>query len=104
MAGLMRAVEKGYVGSNEVGILDSTAHMLKFVPFQEMYLTDGFGPEFEINPRKDLQNAPRMVRPRNVSTYPEPGRSLAPEEMKRFVREVAGEIARILKLEPIDKT
>jgi len=104
MAGLMRAIENGYVRPNEVGILDATAHMLKFVPFQEMYFNDGFGPEFEIKPRADLKNAPRMVKPRNVSAYPEPGRPLPPEEMKRFVRQVAGEIGRILGLEPIDKT
>ena len=104
MAGLMRAIEEGYVRSNEVGILDSTAHMLKFIPFQEMYFTEGFGPEFEIKPREDLKNAPQMVQPRNVSTYPEQGRPLPPAEMKRFVREVAGEIAGILKLDPIDKT
>jgi len=103
MAGLMRAIEEGYVRSNEVGILDSTAHMLKFIPFQEMYFNEGFGPEFEIKPREDLKNAPQMVEPRNVSTYPEQGRPLPPAEMKRFVREVAGEIAGILKLDPIDK-
>ena len=104
LAGLMRAIEKGYVGSDEVGVLNSTAHMLKFIPFQEMYFNNDFGPEFEIKPRKDLKNAPRMVKPRNVSTYPKPGSPLPPEEMRRFVHEMAGEIGRILKLEPIDKT
>ena len=104
LAGLMRAIEKGYVGSDEVGVLNSTAHMLKFIPFQEMYFNNDFGPEFEIKPRKDLKNAPCMVKPRNVSTYPKPGSPLPPEEMRRFVHEMAGEIGRILKLEPIDKT
>ena len=104
MAGLIRAIERGYARSSEVGVLNSTAHMLKFIPFQEMYFSDGFGPEFEIKPREDLKNAPRMVKPRNVSTYPKPGRPLPPEEMKRFVREVASEIGRILDLEPSDRT
>jgi threonine synthase len=61
MAGLKRAIEKGYVHKSDVGILDSTAHMLKFISFQEKYFQDSFEPEFKVRPRQDLRNAPFLV-------------------------------------------
>jgi hypothetical protein len=41
-----------------------------------------------------------MVRPRNITRFPEPGKPLKGDEMERFVEETAAEIAKILKLEP----
>jgi threonine synthase len=99
MAGLKRAVEKGYAKPGEVGILDSTAHMLKFLTFQEMYFQDAFGPEFQVKPREELKNAPRLVRASTVDQFPRPGKPLQGQAMKRFVDETAAEIARILGLE-----
>jgi threonine synthase len=100
MAGLAKAVKQGYAGQGETGIVDSTAHMLKFVSFQEMYLEDRFEPEFGICPREELRNRPLLVRPASITRFPEPGKPLKGEEMKRFVEETAAEIARLLKLEP----
>ena len=99
MAGLQRAVEKGYTRSGEVGILDSTAHMLKFLTFQDMYFQDGFAPEFHVTPREELKNAPVLVKARTLDQFPEPGKPLQGEALKRFVEQTAAEIARILGLE-----
>jgi threonine synthase len=57
MAGLKRAIQEGFVDQGEVGILDSTAHMLKFITFQEMYFQNGFEPEFNVKPKSELKNA-----------------------------------------------
>jgi threonine synthase len=98
MAGLRRAVEKGYAKPGETGILDSTAHMLKFLSFQEMYFQDGFDPAFHVTPREELKNAPLLVKPETLAKFPEPGSPLEGEEMKRFVEVTVAEIARILSL------
>ena len=100
LAGFKRAVDAGYVANEEIGVLDSTAHMLKFAVFQEMYFNDSFDPEFEIKPKEHLKNAPIEVKPKGVSKLPAPGRPLQGEEMKAFVRQTAAEIAKLLGLEP----
>jgi threonine synthase len=99
MAGLTKAVQANIVDKDDVGVLDSTAHMLKFLSFQEMYFSDSFGPEFNVVPRSDLKNAPVLVRPETVKRYPEPGSPLCGEDMKAFVSEMAEEIASTLGLE-----
>ncbi len=98
MAGLKKALEQGYISPEEVGVLDSTAHMLKFLPFQEMYFQDSFEPEFNIKPRPELKNAPTWVKPKDLAKYPEPGKPLQGEDMQEFIREMTKEIAGILKL------
>jgi threonine synthase len=98
MAGLKRAVQEGRVDPHETAVLDSTAHMLKFVSFQEMYFQNRFPPEFEVIPKKELINAPRYVRPDDLQVFPEPGRPLHGQEMEGFVGKMAMEIARILGL------
>ncbi|MFC1824159.1 threonine synthase [Thermodesulfobacteriota bacterium] len=99
LAGLKEALGQGYVRSDEIGVLDSTAHMLKFLTFQEMYFQDSFGSEFEVNPRPELQNAPQLVRPTGIKKYPQPGIPLTGKDMEQFVQETVSEIAQILKLE-----
>ncbi len=99
MAGLKRAVLEGYAERGEVGIVDSTAHMLKFIYFQEMYFEDKFGPEFGIRSRQDLRNAPLLMRPEGIMRFPEPGRPLEGEEMRLFVEKTVAEIAKLLGLE-----
>jgi threonine synthase len=98
MAGLKRAFEKGYVGKSDVGIVDSTAHMLKFISFQEKYFQDNFEPEFRVKPRQDLRNAPLLVKPKALRRFPEPGKPLEGEEMRLFIQETVAEVARILDL------
>lgn len=98
MAGFRRAIEKGFVRSGETGILDSTAHMLKFLTFQDMYFQDTFPPEFGVTPREELKNAPSLIKAEKLQKFPEPGKPLQGEDMKRFIHETAVEIASILGL------
>ncbi len=98
MAGLRRAVELGHVAAGEIGIVDATAHALKFAVFQEMYFSDSFEPDFDVTPRPELMNAPLEVRSPRIQRYPEPGRPLKGDAFQHYVREMAAEIARILEL------
>ncbi|MBN2032354.1 MAG: threonine synthase [Deltaproteobacteria bacterium] len=99
MAGLKRAVEKGFTRPGDIGVLDSTAHMLKFLTFQEMYFQNGFAPEFKVKPREDLKNAPLLVKPSTLDQFPGAGKPLRGDAMKRFIDETAVEIAEILGLQ-----
>jgi len=103
MAGFRKAVAKGFVRHGETGILDSTAHMLKFITFQDMYFQDTFPPEFGVTPREELKNAPSLIKPEKLQKFPQPGKPLQGDDMKRFVDETAAEIARILELKKKDK-
>ncbi|MBI9079355.1 MAG: threonine synthase [Pseudodesulfovibrio sp.] len=60
-AGAKRALELNLVSANELCVLDSTAHQLKFVDFQNMYFDNSFPPEFEIKPDTTLSNKPTLV-------------------------------------------
>ena len=99
MAGLKRALRDGIVGKGEVGILDSTAHMLKFMGFQEMYFNDTFPETFGVKAKSELKNAPILPKPVGIKKYPEPGRPLEGEDLKQYVEGMAKEIAKILDLE-----
>ncbi len=61
LAGLTRAMELDLLDKDELAILDATAHMLKFIGFQEMYFQDNFPPEYDIRPREQLINRPEPV-------------------------------------------
>ena len=63
LAGLVKAIDKQFVNPDEVAIVDSTAHALKFSGFQEMYFNDRFPTEFEVKPAPELVNAPVYVHP-----------------------------------------
>jgi threonine synthase len=99
MAGLKKAVSMGYVSPGEIGLLDSTAHMLKFLAFQEMYFNDNFDPEYGIKARQELRNEPILIRPKSLKKFPEPGKPLQGEDMRNFIETMSVEIAEILKLE-----
>jgi threonine synthase len=101
LAGLIRAREKGLVGPDEMAILDSTAHALKFSGFQDMYFQNQFPPEYEVVPNPALVNAPRLVRPADPARVPEPGKPLYGEELACFVQRIATEIALMLDLKKI---
>ncbi|MCP4683557.1 MAG: threonine synthase [Desulfobacterales bacterium] len=97
-AGMQKAMEAGYIQPEEVGVLDSTAHALKFAVFQDMYFNNGFAPEFNVNPRPELKNTPIQVQAKDLSKYPGPGEPLKGEDEKIFVQKMAAEIADILGL------
>ncbi|WP_041720628.1 threonine synthase [Pseudodesulfovibrio piezophilus] len=60
-AGAKRALGLGLLSEKELCILDSTAHQLKFVDFQNMYFDNTFPPEFEVSPDTSLANRPELV-------------------------------------------
>ncbi len=60
-AGLMRAKELGLVEDGSYSVLDSTAHILKFADFQNMYFEDDFAPEYEVSPKKEFKNMPKLI-------------------------------------------
>jgi threonine synthase len=101
LAGLQKALAAGYIKPGEVAVLDSTAHMLKFAGFQEMYFDNSFASEFDIRPKSKLQNQSIQLRPKNLSKYPSPGKPLFGEEQKNYLREMAVEVARVLNLKKI---
>ena len=98
MAGLIKAAARGIVSKGDVGVLAATAHALKFSSFQEMYFSDGFPSEFEVRPKVELRNAPVAIEPSDLDMLPEPGKPLHGEDLERFVKQSAREIAKILGL------
>ncbi len=99
MAGMKKAVEQGIVKPGETGILDSTAHMLKFLSFQEKYFNDSFEPEFNVKPIEGLKNFPQLLKPASLKKYPAQGNPLSGKDMEEFVNKMSAEIAAILGLE-----
>ncbi|NVM21990.1 MAG: threonine synthase [Desulfobacterales bacterium] len=98
LAGLVEAKKRGIVSEDDVVVLDATAHALKFADFQAMYFEDRFPPEFEITPRQSLQNAPSLVRPKDLDLVPTPEKPLEGKDLDRFVQRTAEEIAKKLGL------
>ena len=98
LAGLIAARNQGIIGQNDVAIVDSTAHSLKFSGFQEMYFQKSFPAEFEISPNPDLINTPVYVHPKDLKNVPAPGKPLQSADFGRFVKRVSEEIAKNLSL------
>lgn len=98
LAGLVAAGKKGVVKEDEVAILDSTAHALKFSGFQEMYFENSFPEEFNVQPDAELINAPVFIKPKDLEEIPVPGKTLNPEAFTKFVNSTSGEIAKKLGL------
>lgn len=98
MAGFMKAIKAGLVSRGELGVLDATAHILKFSSFQQMYLTDGFPPEFEVKPREEFRNAPITVELKGLRKTPGAGRRLRGKDLDRFTNEGVAEVAKALNL------
>ncbi|RPI70722.1 MAG: pyridoxal-phosphate dependent enzyme, partial [Desulfobacteraceae bacterium] len=99
MAGLKEAMKQNLIAAKEIAILNSTAHMLKFMNFQEMYFQNQFTADFKITPKPELQNRPLSVRPQSVKKFPEPNQPLQGEEFRLFVQGTADEIAKTLNLQ-----
>lgn len=60
-AGMLAAQQHGLIDKNEYCVLDSTAHMLKFIDFQNMYFTNTFPDTFGVTPKKELCNSPELL-------------------------------------------
>lgn len=61
LAGMKLAKEEGLIGSGDRVILDSTAHALKFMDFQNKYFTDSLEAAYEVTPRPELINKPERI-------------------------------------------
>ncbi|MGD8261145.1 MAG: threonine synthase [Desulfobacterales bacterium] len=101
LAGLLVAKDRGLIDSQEVAVLDSTAHALKFSGFQDMYFAQKFPLDYKIAPNTDLVNAPFYVQPPDLEKLPAPGKPLDSDDFELFVEAVSTEIARMLDLKKI---
>ena len=90
-AGLLAAKKKNMVRQEEYCVLDSTAHALKFMDFQNMYFANSFPKEYEVTPGADFVNAPQLV-------MDEATRAALSEESV-FVRQAAEAVVARLGLE-----
>lgn len=103
LAGLVQARAQGIVAPNEVAVVDSTAHALKFSGFQEMYFEKSFPAEYNISSNPDFINVPVLVHPADLAKVPAPGKPLAGDDFKHFVKRVSEEIAKALHLKKVEK-
>jgi threonine synthase len=101
LAGLLAAKDGGIIDSQDIAVLDSTAHALKFAGFQEMYFAQSFPPDYHICPRQDLINAPLYIHPADLDMVPAAGKPLKGEAFQRFVARMAAEIAARLDLKKV---
>ncbi|MBU4345311.1 MAG: threonine synthase [Desulfobacteraceae bacterium] len=98
LAGLVEAKKQGIVNNNDIAVVDSTAHSLKFSGFQEMYFENRFPEEFEITPDPALMNSPVLIHPKDLKKVPAPGKPLTGDDFEQFVKRVSEEIATRLNL------
>jgi len=101
LAGLVEASRRGLIGQDDVAILDSTAHAIKFSGFADTYFNSSFPSEFNIIPNADLINSPVLVKPEGLQKFPEPGKPLKGDDFKTFVRRVSDNIAEYLDLKQV---
>ncbi|MDY6824357.1 MAG: threonine synthase [Thermodesulfobacteriota bacterium] len=102
LAGLVAARRQNIVDDHESAILDSTAHMLKFSNFQQMYFDNSFPPQYDITPNPALINTPQLVEAEGVEK-PAEGKPLDKEALTAFVKETAREIANRLDLKEVNQ-
>ena len=103
LAGLVEARKQKIVGNNDIAVVDSTAHALKFSGFQEMYFEKSFPGEFGIVSDPALMNAPVYVHPKDLPKVPAPGEPLQGAAFDNFVQRVSEEIATRLSLKKVLK-
>lgn len=101
LAGIIEAKKAGLIGPEDVAVLDSTAHALKFAGFQDMYFSRTFPEEYEISYDDKLINLPTLVKPADLKKIPSPGNPLTGEDFKIFVDRIAEEIANSLDLKKV---
>ncbi|MDR3154878.1 MAG: threonine synthase [Deltaproteobacteria bacterium] len=99
LAGLRAALAGGLIAKGETAVLDSTAHALKFMEFQNAYFRGELSADYGVASRTENMNAPRGLELKGV-TLPAQGKALSPEESRIFTEAAAGEIAAALGLSP----
>ncbi len=98
LAGLVEASKHGLIGKDDVAILDSTAHPIKFSGFADTYFNGSFPAEFNIIPDPELINTPVLVKPGDLQKFPAPGKPLEGDDFNIFVQRVSDNIAEYLDL------
>ena len=98
LAGLVEGKKMGIIAADDCAVIDSTAHVLKFANFQQMYFDQSFPAEFKINPDPELLNSPVLIHPKDVNKVPSFGNPLTGDDLDQFVNSVSDEIASILDL------
>jgi threonine synthase len=101
LAGIMEAKKAGIISSEDIAVLDSTAHALKFAGFQDMYFSRSFPDEYEISYDDTLINVPTLVKPPDLEKLPAPGKPLMGDDFQIFVDRIAEEIAKNLDLKKV---
>lgn len=96
LAGLEKALAEKIVSPSERAIVNATAHSIKFSGFQDMYFNNTFPPEFEIRPKKQLQNHPLSASLKKGDPFEDPRKLKSPKEYKQFVEKTALTVANIL--------
>ena len=91
LAGLIRAKQQGLIDKDELAILNSTAHFLKFADFQTMYFEKRFPPEYEITPKDEFINKPKLILNEEEKNK---------LEYQIFIEEVSRRIVKELNLKP----
>jgi threonine synthase len=95
LAGLRVALKNGITSPSKVPIIDSTAHAIKFMEFQNAYFQGKLLEDYGIASRPEFQNAPLSLALPGVP-LPGAGKTQTPSEREKFVTAAAKEIARIL--------
>jgi len=94
LAGLRAALRTGLVRPEETAVVDATAHHLKFIGFQQMYFDNTFPPEFQVTPKPEYQNHPRLLTPATMPAHS----PWTPEEVEEFTKDLVGQVAAALGL------
>lgn len=94
LAGLIVAKKRGFVKNDDIAVVKSTAHPLKFSSFQQMYFEDRFPAEFDIIPNTAFINKPTLVYQKSLKDSPSNEEPLKESQFE----EISNEIASILRL------
>jgi threonine synthase len=98
LAGLHTAIRQKLVSNQEIAVVDSTAHTLKFAGFQDLYFSGEMPEEFNVVPDPCLINTPVYMHPEGLEEIPAPGKPLTGEAFDRFVQRVTRDVADNLNL------
>lgn len=89
LAGMLAAKHYNLLKDDEFCVIDSTAHALKFIDFQNQYFANSFPPVFGVQAKPELSNAPELLLEEHI-------KSSLPE--KEFIVEAATRIVERLNI------
>jgi threonine synthase len=97
LAALRAALAEGLITPSETAVLDSTAHALKFMDFQNAYFEGRLAKEYGVATKPELANRPRSVD-LGQAPIPGQGKTMTAAEREAFVSTAALAIAESLGL------